>query len=122
MSGYSEKVRVPVLDGKPENFNRWEIQWNAFVEVEGIIDALGSELDTNIPADATVLFTEEELTSAVNAKKKVMKDNRKCIAFYAITLKQMKLLRLLTKILRNGLEARLGKLRRHPWRNIAHMM
>jgi hypothetical protein len=43
MSGYIEKVCVPVFDVKPENFDRWEIQWNAFVEVEGISGALGRE-------------------------------------------------------------------------------
>jgi hypothetical protein len=50
MIGYSEKARVPVFDGKPENFNRREITWNAFVEVEGISEALGSELNTTMPA------------------------------------------------------------------------
>jgi hypothetical protein len=38
------------------------------------------------------------LTKTGNAKAMAVKDNKKqCIAFYAIALKQMKLLRLLTK-------------------------
>jgi hypothetical protein len=56
MSGYSEKSRVPVFD--------------TFVEVEGISDYIGSELDTNMPADSTVVFTgEEEFKNAVKAKR-----------------------------------------------------
>jgi hypothetical protein len=64
----------------------------------GIRKALGNELNTNMPKNSTVKIAEaEELTNAYNAKRKATKENRKCTALYAITLKQMKLLRLLTK-------------------------
>jgi hypothetical protein len=47
---------------------------------------------------ATVTFAAaDELTNAFKAEMKAMKETRKCIAFYAIALKQMKLLHLLTK-------------------------
>jgi hypothetical protein len=98
MSGYSEKAQVPVFDSKPENFDQREVQWNAFADVEGISDALGSELDIKMPGNTTVVFTEETLLKiAGKSKKKAVKDNRKCIAFYAIAMKQMKLMRILTK-------------------------
>ena len=58
MSGYTEKARVPAFDGKPESFDRWEIQWNAFAEVEGISDALGDALSADMPATAATVLTE----------------------------------------------------------------
>jgi hypothetical protein len=102
MSGYSENARVPVFDGKLENFDRWEIQWNAFVEVEGISGALGNVFDTNMPATSSVpvVLAEEVLLirmGKANTKTKAVKDHKKYIAFNAIALKQMQLLRLLTK-------------------------
>jgi hypothetical protein len=60
-----------VFDIKSENFDRWEIQWNAFVEVEGISGTLGNVLDTNMHDDATVLIMEKVLlTSAGKSKTK----------------------------------------------------
>jgi hypothetical protein len=51
-----------------------------------------------MPTHSTDTFTAaDELTSAYTAVMKATKENRKCIVFYAIALKQMKLLRLLTK-------------------------
>jgi hypothetical protein len=32
----TERNRVPKFDGKEKSYDKWEIQWNAFVEVEGI--------------------------------------------------------------------------------------
>jgi hypothetical protein len=40
--------KVLVFDGKADSFNPWEIQLNAFAEVEGIVDALGSNQDPNM--------------------------------------------------------------------------
>jgi len=33
----ADRNRVTVFDGKAESYDKWEIQWNAFVEVEGIL-------------------------------------------------------------------------------------
>jgi len=50
MSGTTTaRNRVPVCDGKAESYDKWEIQWNAFVEVEGISCALGNALEANMP-------------------------------------------------------------------------
>jgi hypothetical protein len=56
MSGYSEKARVPVSDRKPANFDHWEIQWNAFVEVEGISGAQEDALNADMHEDASVVI------------------------------------------------------------------
>ena len=56
MSGTtSARNRVPVFDGKVESYDNAEIQWSAFVEVEGISCALGNTLDTNIPASSVIV-------------------------------------------------------------------
>jgi hypothetical protein len=44
MSATEGKSKVPVFDSKSESFCHWEIQWNIFAEVEGIVAALGSKL------------------------------------------------------------------------------
>jgi hypothetical protein len=43
---------VPVFDGKPENPDRWEIQWNAFVAVEEIRGAQEYVLNGDMPEDS----------------------------------------------------------------------
>jgi hypothetical protein len=30
------KSKLPMFDGRAKSFDRWEIQWNAFTEVENI--------------------------------------------------------------------------------------
>jgi hypothetical protein len=57
-------------------------------------DALNADMpeDVSVAIPATALFTD-----AGKAKSKAIKDNKKGIAYYATTWKQMKLLRLLTK-------------------------
>jgi hypothetical protein len=81
MSGYSEKARVSVFDGKPENFDRWEIQWNAFVEVEGMSGAQEDALNAGMHEDVNVVIPEMVLlTETCKAKDKSNKDNKTCIA------------------------------------------
>lgn len=36
-----KKNEVPVFDGFPQNFDKREIQWGFFAEVEGLSSALG---------------------------------------------------------------------------------
>jgi hypothetical protein len=86
-----------VFDGKPDNSDHWGIKWNAFVEVEGISGALGDTLSGYMPEDFDEVIPDTALlTNGGNAKVIAVKDNKKCIAYYAIALKQMKLVRLLT--------------------------
>jgi len=55
MSGTTtERNRVPIFDGQAESYDKWEIQWNAFLEVESISCALGNTLD-NMPASSVNL-------------------------------------------------------------------
>jgi hypothetical protein len=87
-----------MFNGKPENFDHWKIQWNAFVDVEGISGTLGDALRGYIPGDGTEVIQDMLLlTNGGKGNTNAVKDNKKCIAYYAIALKQMKLLRLLTK-------------------------
>ena len=34
------RTKVPSFDGRVENYDRWEIKWGEFAEVEGLSDAL----------------------------------------------------------------------------------
>jgi hypothetical protein len=77
-----------VFDGKPDNFDRWEIQWNAFVEVEGISGTLGDALSAYMSEDANEVIPDTAmLTNGGKAKAKAVQDNKKRIAYYEIALK-----------------------------------
>ena len=49
MAGNYKKAKVPVFDGDEENYDRWEIQWRAFAQVETLVNALAKGLDANLP-------------------------------------------------------------------------
>jgi len=49
------KLKLPSFDGCAENYDKWEIQRAAFVEVEGLSDALGDCPDPSIP-DSSVSY------------------------------------------------------------------
>jgi hypothetical protein len=52
MSGHGEgKARVPTFDGKLENYEEFEMQWNAFAQVEGFVDALMANGHPDMPMD-----------------------------------------------------------------------
>jgi hypothetical protein len=51
MSGHGEKSRVPTFDGKQENYDMLEMQWNECVQVKQFMDALEPKGHTNMPAD-----------------------------------------------------------------------
>jgi hypothetical protein len=46
------KSKVPMFDGRAESFDLWEIQCNAFAEVENITEALGTELNEDMPQNS----------------------------------------------------------------------
>jgi hypothetical protein len=80
MSAYSEKARVPVFDGKPENFDPWKIQCNTVVEVEGIRGVLEDALNGDMSDDSNNVIPDMALyTNGGKAKAKAVKDSRKCI-------------------------------------------
>jgi len=37
------------FNGDEDNYDKWEIQWKEFAQVENIVSALGKALDTNMP-------------------------------------------------------------------------
>jgi hypothetical protein len=84
-----------MFDGKAESFDRWEIQWNAFAEVENITEALGTKLNKDMPQNSKYVLNPVE-----DADKKVSvasKANKRVMAYYALAFKTMKLIRLITK-------------------------
>jgi hypothetical protein len=89
------KSKVPMFDGRAESFDRWEIQWNAFAEVENITEALGTKLNTDMPQNSN------HILNPVKDKDKKMivasKANKRAMAYYALEFKTMKFLRLITK-------------------------
>ena len=54
MSNY-EKAKVPMFDGDEENFDWWEIQWKAFMQVETLVSALGKHLDADIVSESVTV-------------------------------------------------------------------
>jgi len=96
MSGTTtERNRVPIFDGKAESYDKWEIQWNAFVEVEGISCALSNTLDTNMPASSAIVVSTTY--AQVKLQAAAIKANKKAIEYLVLAFKSTKLLRLLTK-------------------------
>jgi hypothetical protein len=60
MSGHGEgKVRVPTFDGKIENYEEFEMQWNAFAQVEGLSDALMAKGHPDMPMDYKTEIPDE---------------------------------------------------------------
>jgi hypothetical protein len=51
MSGHDGKWRVPKFDGKQENYEEFEMQYNAFAQVEGFVDTLLPKGHPTIAAD-----------------------------------------------------------------------
>jgi hypothetical protein len=89
------KYKVPMFDGRADSFDLWEIQWNAFAEVENITEALGTKLNADMPQNS------KHILNLVEDKDKKMivarKANKRDMAYYALAFKTMKLLRLMTK-------------------------
>jgi len=83
MSNY-EKAKVHMFDGKEENFDRCEIQWKAFAQVQTWQSVLAFNK------------TEKDGTTSKEAKAAV-KANRQAMAYLALALNPMELLRLLTR-------------------------
>jgi len=97
MAGNYEKAKVPVFDGDEENYDRWEIQWRAFAQVENLVNALGKGLDENLP-DSVADFNKTEKNGTTSKEQKAaVKANQQAIAYLTLALKPMELLRLITR-------------------------
>jgi len=97
MAGNYEKAKVPVFDGDEENYDRWEIQWRAFSQVENSVNALGKEFDGNLPASVADFNKTEKNGTTSKEQKAAVKANRQAIAYLTLALKPMELLRLITR-------------------------
>jgi len=69
MAGNYEKAKVPVFDGDEENYDRWEIQWRAFAQVENLVNALGKGLDSNL-SDSVVDYDRTEKSGTTSKEHK----------------------------------------------------
>jgi hypothetical protein len=76
MSGHGEgKARVPTFDGKIENFEEFEMQWNAFAQVEGFSDALMAKGHPAMPTDyKTAIPCEGQGRGKKEARAKKLND------------------------------------------------
>ena len=92
-----EKAKVPMFDGDEENFDRWEIQWKAFAQVENLAGALGKQLDADMPESVLAFNKTEKAGTTSKEAKAAVKANRQAMAYLALALKPMELLRLLTR-------------------------
>jgi hypothetical protein len=77
MSLSEVKSKVPIFYGKAESFDRWEIQWNAFAEVENITEALGPKLNQEMPQNSKHVLDpikdeDKKITVARKANKRAM--------------------------------------------------
>jgi hypothetical protein len=88
------KAKVPVFD-EAYIFDCWEIQWNAFAEVEGIAYALGPELNPKMPVNSKAVL--DPAVDDVKPKMVASKANKRAMVYFALAFKTMKLLRLITK-------------------------
>jgi len=87
-------MKLPSFDVRAENFDKWEIKWAAFEEVEGLTDALGDCLDHNM-LDSSVSVLGKDAAGKFQAA--AVKTNKKAMAYLALAFDNMKLLRLVTK-------------------------
>jgi hypothetical protein len=86
MSGHGEVKKLPTFDGKIENYEEFEMQWNAFAQVEVFSDALMVKGHPDIP---TYYKTEIPDEGQGQGKKqaRAKKENSKAVAYYTLVFK-----------------------------------
>ena len=94
MAGDYKKAKVPVFDGDEdeENYDRWEIQWRAFAQVENLVNAFGKGLDTNLTDSVADYNRTEKSGTTSKEQKAAVKANCQEIAYMTLALKPMELL------------------------------
>jgi hypothetical protein len=97
MSGHGEgKARAPTFDVKIENYEEFEMQWNAFAQVEGFSEALLAEGHPYMPTDyKTALPDEGQGQGKKEARAK--KENAKTVAYYTLEFKSARLRAMINK-------------------------
>jgi hypothetical protein len=82
MSGHDGKSRVPTFDGKQENYEEFEMQWNAFAHVEVFADALLPKGHPYIPSDHKTTCPDEGQGQGEGKKQaRAKKENSKAVAY-----------------------------------------
>jgi hypothetical protein len=91
MSGHGEgKARFPTFDGKLESYEEFEMQWNAFAQVEGLSDALMVKGHPDMPTDhKTVIPDDGQGQGKKQARAK--KENAKAVTYYTLSFKSARL-------------------------------
>jgi len=74
-------MKLPSFDGHAENYDKWEIKWAAFAEVERLSDALGDCLDPNMP-DSSVSVLGKDVAGKLQAA--AVKMNKRAMAILAL--------------------------------------
>jgi hypothetical protein len=97
MSGHGEgKARVPTFDGKIENYEEFEMQWNAFAQVEGFSDALMAKGHPNMPTDYKAAIPDEGQGQG-KKEARAKKENPKAVAYYTLAFKSARLRAMINK-------------------------
>jgi len=84
------------FNGDEENYNRWEIPWNAFAQVKQVVSAIKS-LDSDMHVSGVALSKTEKTETTDKAQKATFKAKRRVMAYLYLALNPKELLGLLTQ-------------------------
>jgi hypothetical protein len=109
MSGHGEgKARVPTFDGKLENYEEFEMQWNAFAKVEGFSYALMANGHPDMPTDHKTAIPDDG-QGQEKKQARAKKENAKAVAYYNLAFKSARLRAMVNKAQQmNGQGGKLG--------------
>jgi hypothetical protein len=97
MRGHGEgKTRVPTFDGKLENYEEFEMQWNAFAQVEGFSDALMANDHPDMLTDYKTAIPEDGQGQG-NKQARAKKKNAKAVVYYTLAFKSARLRAMINK-------------------------
>jgi hypothetical protein len=97
MSGHGEgKARVHIFDGKLENYEEFEMQWNAFAQVEGFSDALMANGHPDMPTDYKTAIPDDGQGQG-KKQARAKKGNAKAVAYYTLAYKSARLRAMINK-------------------------
>jgi hypothetical protein len=91
MSFHGGKSRVSTFDGKQENYEEFEMQWNEFAQVEGFVDG-HQNMQTG---HKDVILDEAQGEGKKQARAK--KENPKAVAYYTLAFKSARLRGMISK-------------------------
>jgi hypothetical protein len=97
MSGHGEgKAIVPTFDGKLEKNEEFEMQWNAFAQVEGFLDALMVNGHPDMPTDYKTAISDDGQGQG-KKQARAKKENAKAVAYYTLAFKSARLRSMINK-------------------------